>query len=156
MRVKRTGEYVGRALALVVVLVLVNLVPLFRPASRGVVLETWADVLWAINLSLVLQIVGNGALVIYRRVWLEGLLRAMFAGSGLLALIVFYIVLPLDFSRVGGRWLDIAVRAVLVAGMVGAFVDGIVQLLRFIGEGFPKEKDGGQGSRTPDRPAGGS
>jgi hypothetical protein len=144
MREKKTGEYIGRALALLVILILVNLVLLFQASTNGIVRESWVDVLWAVDLSLVFQILGNSVLAFYRRVWLEGLLRAMFAGSGLLALIVFFIVFPLDFTQAVGPWLNTVVRVVLLAGMVGAFIDGIVQLLRFIGEGFPKKWGAGE------------
>ncbi len=134
MREKKTGEYIGRALGLLVVLVAVNLVLLFLPSLDGVVRESWVDVLWAIELSLVLQIVGNTVLAFYRRAWLEGPLRAMFAGSGLLALVVFFIVFPLDFSKAAAAWLNTVIRVVLLLGMAGSFVAGVVELLGFIGE----------------------
>jgi len=147
MRQRRTGEYVGAVFGNVVALVLVNLVLLGRPWTRGVVLESWVDILWAADLSLVVQIVGNLVLAFYRPAWLDALLRLFFSAAGLLSLVVFYAVFPLDFSSFVGEWLNLTVRIALVAGMAGTIIGGIVQLVRFF-------TYGGQGSRTPDRPPG--
>ena len=131
---KGPGGYAARALGPLVLLVLANIVLLLLPSFGGIVLESWVEVLWAVELSLVLQIVGNTVLVFYHRPWLEDLLGALFAGTGLLALVVFFVVFPLDFSGTGAAWLNTLIRVLLIAGMAGVLADGIVRMVRFIGE----------------------
>lgn len=138
MRERRTGEYVGAVFGNIVALVLVNLVLLWRPWTRGVVLESWVDILWAADLSLVVQIVGNLLLAFYRPAWLDALTRLLIAAAGLLSLVVFYAVFPLDFSVLVGEWLNLTVRIALIVGMAGTVIAGIVQLVRFLTAGLAR------------------
>jgi hypothetical protein len=143
MKQKRTGEYVGSIFANVIALVAVSTVPLWRHWTQGVITETWADVLWAVDLSLLVQIAGNLLLLFYRPGWLQALLGAVFSAAGLLSLIVFFIVFPLDFSLLVGQWLNVLIKWVLILGMLGALVGGIVQLVRFVlGGGRPDSRAG--------------
>ncbi len=132
MKERRTGDYVGSIIGNAVALVLVNLILVWRPWTRGVVLESWVDILWAADLSLVIQIVGNLVLAFYRPRGLDASLQVVFTGAGLLSLIVFYLVFPLDFSVIVGEWLNLTVRIVLIVGMVGTAIGVIVQLVRLL------------------------
>ena len=53
---KRTGELVGSIVGNVIAIVIVNSVLLWRQYTHGVVLESWVDILWAANLSFLVQI----------------------------------------------------------------------------------------------------
>jgi hypothetical protein len=132
MKERKTGDYVGGVIGNVIALVLVNTVLIWRPWTRGVVLESWADILWAANLSLVLQIVGNLVLAFYRPAGLEAFTRVVLAAAGLLSTIVFFIVFPLDFSALVGDWLNLTLRVLLIVGMGVTAVVLIVQLVRLI------------------------
>lgn len=101
MKEKKTTEFVGAIIGAILGLVIVNSVPLWRYLTHGVVLESWVNILWAANLSMVAQIIGNFVLAIYRPARLYSFLQAILTAAGLISVIVFYNVFPLDFSQVG-------------------------------------------------------
>jgi hypothetical protein len=130
MKEKRTSDFVGAILGNVIGIVLVNTVLVWRQYTHGVILESWVDILWAANLSLVVQIVGNAVLSAYRPARAYSFIQAVHSAAGLLSTIVFFVVFPLDFSQVGVDWLNTLVKAVLILGMVGASIGVIVNLVR--------------------------
>jgi hypothetical protein len=132
MKEKKTAEFIGSVIGNIVGLILVNTVLLWRHLTQGVILESWVDILWAANLSLLVQIVGNLSLVFYRTPVFLAFMKMLFAVTGMISIIVFYIVFPLDFSRLVGDWLNTLVRVVLMVGMGGALIGFIVELVRFI------------------------
>ncbi len=132
MKEKKTGDYVAAIVFNVIVLVFVNTLLLWRQHTNGIVLETWADVLWALDISICAQIAGNFILCFFRPAWFSALFRAVFAAAGMLSIIVFYVVYPLDFSHAVGPWLDTAFRIVLIIGMAGSVIGFVVELVRFI------------------------
>jgi|WetSurMetagenome_2_1015567.scaffolds.fasta_scaffold852759_1 hypothetical protein len=136
MRERRAGEFIGAAVGAVIVIVLVNTAPLWRPLTHGVVLPRWSDILWAANLSLAAQLVGNLLLAAYRPRWFLTLMQTVFAAGGLLSVLVFFLVFPLDFSGVVGPWLNTVVRLVLMVGIAGAAIGLVVNLVRFIVAGI--------------------
>ena len=111
-------------------IVLFNTVPLWRQYTQGVVLEDFVRILWAANLSFLVQIAGNLSLMFYRPPRFAALVQILATAAGLLSLIVFYLVFPLDFSQVGVAWLNSALRIVLIVGMVGAVIGLIVQTVK--------------------------
>ena len=132
MRKRSTGGFISSAVFDIILLVAVNLWRLWQPYTMGVVLPGWADILWAANLSLAAQIVGNVILAGYRPLWFHALMQAVFAAFSLLSLVVFLLVFPLDFTRVGIPWLNLALRVVFIVGIVGAAIGAVVNLVRFI------------------------
>ena len=132
MKEKTTADYVGAIIGDVIGLVFMNTVLLWRQYTHGVILESWAAILWAANLSLGVQMVGNFLLCFFRPAWFSALMRAAFAAAGLLSIIVFFIVFPLDFSRLVGTWLNTLLKVLLMAGMAGTVVGFLVELVRFI------------------------
>jgi hypothetical protein len=132
MKEKRTGELVGSIIGNVFVLVIVNSVLLWRQYTHGVVLETWVDILWAANLSCLVQIAGSLILAFYRPPRLYAFFELLFSVAGLLSVAVFFIVFPLDFSLVVGPWLNTLLRVVMIVGIGGAAIGVIVWLVRFI------------------------
>lgn len=135
MREKRTGDFVGAVFGNIVALVVVNTVLLWRQWTAGVILESWVDILWAANLSIAVQIVGNFLLVFFRPGWFQALMRLLFAAAGLLSLIVFSIVFPLDFGALVGDWLNTALRIVIVVGIGVTFIVCVVELVRTLAGG---------------------
>ena len=62
---------------------------------------------------------------------------ASVTAAGLVSVILFYIVFPLDFSLLVGPWLITLLRVVMIVGMGGAAIGAIVWLVRFIaGRGY--------------------
>ena len=113
-------------------LVIVNSVPLWRQWTYGVVLESWTDILWAANLSGAVEIVGNLLLIFYRPPRFHALIQAVFAAVGVLSIVVFVLVFPLDFSQIVGAWVNTLVRAVLSLAAAGTAIACIVHLVRMV------------------------
>ena len=59
MKEKKTGELTAATVANVIGLILFNTVPLWRQYTRGVVLQDFVQVLWAANLSFLVQLRGT-------------------------------------------------------------------------------------------------
>ena len=132
MREKRTGELVGSIVGNVIAIGIVNSVLLWRQYTHGVVLDTWVDILWAANLSFLVQIAGSFILAFFRPPRLYAFMELLFTAAGLLSVIVFFIVFPLDFSVIVGPWLNTLLRVVLIVGIGGGAIGLIVWLVRFI------------------------
>ncbi len=132
MKEQTTGHFVGAILGNVFGILLFNSVLLWRTYTRGVILDTWIDILWATNLSLGIQMLGNLLLAFYRPPRFYALMRALFAAASLLSVIVFYIVFPLDFSGIVGAWLNTLLKVLLFVSMAVAMITAIVHLVRFI------------------------
>jgi hypothetical protein len=132
MKEKRTGELVGSIIGNVIAIVIVNSVLFWRQYTHGVVLESWVDILWAANLSFLVQIAGSLILAFYRPPRLYAFMELLFSAAGLVSVIVFFIVFPLDFSRIVGPWLNTLLRVVMIVGIGGAAIGVIVWLVRFI------------------------
>jgi len=131
-RVKRAADYAGAIIGSVIALVLINSYPLWQPLTSGVVTEAWPRILWAADLSLVIQICGSLILLFWRPRWLRNLLELVFAAAGLLSVAVLYAVFPLDFSDLVGGWLNTVVRLILILGIAGTAIGVIVNLVRFL------------------------
>lgn len=130
MKEKKTAGFVGSIIANIVGIVVVNTVPLWSHLTNGVVLGSWVHILWAANLSMIVQIIGNVVLAIYRPARMYSLIQAIHAVVGLVSVIVFYVVFPLDFSQVVGNWLNTLAKAVLIAAMAGTSIGFVVNLIR--------------------------
>lgn len=143
MKEKKTSECIGVMIGGVIGLIIVNSVPLWAHLTNGIILESWSNILWAANLSMALQIAGNLFLAIYRPARFYSFIQLILALAGLLSVIVFFQVFPLDFSRVVGNWVNIMAKVLLVVGIVGSIIACIVYLVRTIlGTGYkPKEPE---------------
>jgi hypothetical protein len=132
MKEKKTSECIGAMIGGVIGLIIVNSVPLWAHLTNGIILASWSKILWAANLSMILQIVGNFFLAIYRPVRLYSFIQLLLALAGLVSVIVFFQVFPLDFSRVIGNWVNIMAKVLLFVGIVGSVIACIIYLVRTI------------------------
>jgi hypothetical protein len=132
MKERKTGEFIIAIIANIVVLGLVNSLPFWRHLTRGVVLESWVDILWAMNLSLIVQIVGNIILAINRPFRQYAFFQVVFGAATLVSAIVFFIVFPLDFSQVAGNWLNTLARVLVIVGIAGASISILTWLVRLL------------------------
>jgi hypothetical protein len=139
MKEKRTGEFLGSAFGNVVAIVFMNTVMLWRQYTHGVILPTWSDILWAANISLAVQIAGNLLLASYRPSWFYELIQTAFAAAGLLSVIVFFIVFPLDFSLIVGNWLNTLLKVLVIVGIGGTVLSLVIHFVRFIVAGARAE-----------------
>lgn len=132
MKEKKTGDFVGAIVGNLILLVFMNTLLLWRQHTQGVVLESWAGILWAADISLGAQIVGNLLLCFYRPPQFAAFMRCVFAATGLLSIIVFFAVFPLDFSHLVGPWLNTLVKVLTIIGIGGALIGLVVELVRLI------------------------
>ena len=127
MREKKTGELTASAVGNAVCAVLFNTFPLWRQYTQGVVLDDFIRVLWAVNLSLLVQLAGSLAMIFYRPPRFAAVAQVLGTAAAVLSMIVFYVVFPLDFSVVGAAWANSVLRVALIAGMAGAGIGFLVQ-----------------------------
>ena len=132
MKETHTVEFIGAIIGAVIGLVIVNTVPLWSHLTRGVILDSWVNILWAANLSMIAQIVGNFVLAIYRPARLYSFIQALMTVAGLISVIVFFNVFPLDFSQIVGSWMNLLVKGALVLAIFGTAVGIIVYLVRTV------------------------
>jgi hypothetical protein len=92
-----------------------------------VVLEDFTRILWAADLSFLVQVAGNLALIFYRPPRFAAFVQILTTAAGFVSLIVFYVVFPLDFSQVGLPWINSGLKVVLVVGMAGTVI-GMIAL----------------------------
>jgi hypothetical protein len=138
-REKSAGDHAGAVIGNIIALVAINLYPLWRPLTAGVVTEGWTRILWAADLSLLAQIGGNLILLFWRPRWLRYLFELVFSAAGLLSVAVFFAVFPLDFSRVVGDWLNTLTRVILILGMLGTAIGVVVNLVRLLAFSWREE-----------------
>jgi len=132
MKEKKTAEFLGSIIGSIIGIAFINTVLLWRHLTNGVILESWVNILWASNLSLIVQITGNIILAFYRPARAYTLIQAVHAAVGLVPIIVFYIVFPLDFSQIAGDWLNTLIKAVLIVAMAGTSIAVIVNFVRAV------------------------
>jgi hypothetical protein len=132
MKEKSTLEFIGGIVGNVIAIVIVNSVPFWLHLTNGIIRESWVNILWAANLSMMVQVSGNFVLALYRPARLYSFIQAIMAAVGLLSVIVFYIVFPLDFSHFVGSWMNIFMKAALILGMFGTVIAIIVHLVRTV------------------------
>lgn len=139
MKEKKTGDFIAAVIINILVCVVLNTLLLWRQWTQGVILESWIDILWAANISIGVQIVGNLMLAFYRPPRMLAFMRALFAAAGLLSAIVFFIVFPMDFSHLVGNWLNTLLKVLLMIGIGASLIALVVELVRFI-MGGPGER----------------
>jgi hypothetical protein len=132
MKRKRIGELFGAIIGDIIAIVLVNSMLVWRQWTNGVVLESWIGILWAANLSLTIQIVGNLILIFYRPQPMVAFMRMIFSAASLVSMIVFFMVFPVDFSAIGAAWLNTTLKVILAVAMGAACLSLIVNLVRLM------------------------
>jgi hypothetical protein len=132
VREKKSHELVGAVIGNIIGLAVLNTVILWRPFTHGVILDTWVSILWAANLSLIVQVAGHAMLAFYRPARFYAFVEMVFAGLGLLSVIVFFLVFPIDFSAISLPALNTVTRIALWCGMAGSAIATIVWLVRML------------------------
>ena len=123
----RTANYVASAIANFVVLIVLHLIP-----NWGIVFitDSYTHILWAVNLSLGIQIAGNIILLLYHPLHLHHLFNAVFSFAAVFSTAVILTVFPFDFSMVPGSWLTTLVRAVLIGATAASGISVIVNVVQ--------------------------
>lgn len=97
------------------------------------VTDAYPAVLWVLNVAVVAQILGNGALVIYGSRWLHHLVNLVLHVLGVLSLIVLYVIYPFDFGAYNGviEWLA---RIGLIVGILASLFSTMYYLLKVLSD----------------------
>ena len=107
--------YIGAIVANGILLFVVNKLPDW---NLRFITSDYSAVLWAMNLSLLVQIGGNFGLIFFHPRFLHHLLNVAFNVVSLLAVVILFTVFPFDFSHVPGAFLDTIVRIALIVAIV--------------------------------------
>ena len=126
---RSVGAYIAGVVANAIVFFLVNKVPDW---NLPFITDGYPAVLWAMNLSILVQIGGNALLIFIHPRFLHYLGQTVFNVFSLLAIIVLVAVYPFDFSFLGGV-INAIVRIALIVGAVATGIGGIVNLFRTVG-----------------------
>lgn len=138
---RRAARKFGYVVAIVVNLILIYVFNnLLRWNWRGfwgprgvlvwpIVTPRWADVLWALNLSISVSIVSYILLLLYDPLWLRQLAEIIRNLFGILVLYMFYAVFPFDF---GYEMIDKIVRWALLLAILGTVLGTTIQFFKMI------------------------
>jgi hypothetical protein len=122
-------SYIGSVVAVAMALYVVNMVPRW---NLFFVTEDYPAVLWAMNLSLLVQGGGKLALVFYHPPLLHHLGSAVFDTFSLLALIILVTVFPFALPAPAGEWFTTAAKVLLVAAAAGTAFGILAHLARAV------------------------
>lgn len=117
-------------------LVVVNVRPGWRELSF--LTESFVDILWLINLSMVASAVVNAVYLLYDPAWFKSVCQVGVSAIGLTAAIRMLRVFPFDFSAYSFDWAALT-RLLLVLAIFGSVVAIIVELARLAHRGISAE-----------------
>ena len=110
-------------------------------------LDSYADVLWAINMSLIVQIVLNLVLIFFHPLFFHYLIQTVFNLVSIVALVWIIRIFPVDFTSRLGDWFNTLFRVVLIVALVGTIIGGITNLVKFFRSLFRSEPRGESGEQ---------
>lgn len=129
MKEKKTIDFIGSIFGAIIGLIFMNTYMIWQKYTHGVVLDSWFSILWAANLSMVISIIGNLLLAVYRPARVYSFVQLVTSLASVLSAFVFYGIFPLDFTQIGLGWLNNAFRILTIAGIVGGSISAIVYLV---------------------------
>lgn len=129
MKEKKTMEFVGSIIGAIIGLVIMNTYTIWQRFTHGVVLDSWFNILWAANLSMVVSIIGNLLLAVYRPAHMYSFVQLITSLASILSAFVFYGIFPLDFSQIALGWLNNIFKILTIVGIVGGSISAIVYLV---------------------------
>jgi hypothetical protein len=128
-RPNNPGGYIASAVFTGIFLWVMNQLPLWRPFF---LLDSYSEVLWAINMSLIVQIVLNLVLIFFHPLFFHHLAQTVFSLVSFISLLWIVRVFPVDFSARLGDWFNLLFRIVLIVALVGTLIGGITHFVRFL------------------------
>lgn len=125
----RVSEYIGAVVFNTIFLYVLNRLPDWHVP---LITARWREVLWAVNLSLVVQIVGNFALIFYHPRLMHHQMHIAFSIVSAIAVYTVFRVFPFDFSIIPVAWFDRFFRVVLLIALGGTILGGVVHTLKLL------------------------
>jgi hypothetical protein len=126
--VRRLG-YIIAAAVNAVMLCLINIWPGWERVSF--LTEDTAELIWLVNVSIVVSIAVNLVYVVHDPQWLKSLGDLITTGVGLVVLTRIWRVFPFDFSGYSANWGFVA-RLLLVVAIAGSGIGLVVQTVTLI------------------------
>ncbi len=124
-------RYLVGAFASILMLVALHLHPVWRPWTAGVITPAFANVVWAFDVSLALQLVGNGVLAVWRPRWLRRLFELVYTLAAALVIATLYQVFPFDFAWLGPG-VELVARLILGLAIFAVAIAAVVNLVLFL------------------------
>jgi len=114
---KKNGEHIANIILNLVFLWIVNHL---QEWNLSFIRDNFGVVLWALNMSILVQAGGNLLLLLAGSVRpVRYLLRMVMEAASFIAQMVLYYIYPFDFSHVNGLvWMDTVLPVLLIIGMV--------------------------------------
>ncbi len=129
MKEKKTVEFIGSIFGAIIGLIVMNTYLIWQRYTHGVVLDSWFNILWAANLSMVVSIVGNLLLAVYRPASMYSFVQMVISVTSVLSAFVFFTVFPVDFAQIGLGFFNYILRILTIVGMVGGSISVVVYLV---------------------------
>jgi hypothetical protein len=128
---ERNGEYIGAIIFSFIFLYIVNNLLNWHVYF---ITSAFNDVLWIINLSIAVNIIGNFLMLIYRPEWFRHLTKIVLNIVAWVAVYLVYIVFPFNFSNSFLNW---GWSVLLILAMIGIIIATIVEIYLLV-TGKPK------------------
>lgn len=90
---------------------------------------SFTDVLWAINLSLIVSIVANISLILYNHSWFKISSKIIVSFTALIAAITILTVFPFVINQF---ILIVGLKIIIILGIIASIVSIIFQIMRLI------------------------
>jgi hypothetical protein len=91
--------------------------------------SAWSEVLWILNLSLVVTIIGNLLFLFYHPQWFRSLSQIIISVFAFWAIRALYTVFPFSFSQSS---LDLVAWFILIILMVGVAISILVEVVKLV------------------------
>lgn len=89
---------------------------------------TFSQVLWAINLSIGITILGNILLIVYNPAWLRHIVKAIMNFFALIATYIFYTVFPLTLNPI----YTLMVQILLILAMIAVIISILFEIFKLL------------------------
>ncbi|MGZ7117094.1 MAG: hypothetical protein ACXVH2_07430 [Methanobacterium sp.] len=123
---ERNGEYVSTIIVNIIFLYIFNNLLNWHVYF---VTSAFNDVLWIINLSIAVAIIGNFLMLLYRPEWFRHVTKIVLNIVAFAAVYLVYIVFPFNFSNSFLNW---GLSVLLILAMIGIIIATIVEIYLLI------------------------
>jgi hypothetical protein len=123
---ERNGEYIGTIIVNIIFLYIFNNLLNWHVYF---VTSAFNEVLWIINLSIAVSIIGNFLMLLYRPEWFRHITKIVLNIIAFVAVYLVYIVFPFNFNNSFLNW---GLNILLILAMIGIIIATIVEIYLLI------------------------
>ena len=125
----RISNYIPSVIFNIILLIVLNKIPDWNIVF---ITESYPEILRAVNMTLIVHIVGNVILIFIHPLFTHHLANAVFSVFSLIAAWVIFSVFPFDFSEIVGAWLNTVIRVCLIIGIAGSAISIVVHVVKAV------------------------